>query len=242
MLGIKSSIFLLLLFLVILSACVEQQEIDALCNSNADCGDANQQFYCEDENVMLRIVSPVCMNPGDVNAHCEEFVSSTLVEACGIGEECREGLGNCQLLCGNGIINVNENCENCPADVQCDVNQACIDGDCISVDQPPEPAEEKKPSVELQINLHNYYFEAGDYLIVYGRGRYRKQLFKVQLGRISEAGYLTYNATFKLFDENAMLVDEQTFQSGTELVFYDESGGEIPLDAALYLSNILMPS
>ena len=36
----------------------------------------------------------------------------------------------CEALCGNGVVDPGENCENCEADASCPGNMICVNGQC----------------------------------------------------------------------------------------------------------------
>ncbi|MBD3262267.1 MAG: hypothetical protein GF334_11495 [Candidatus Altiarchaeales archaeon] len=67
--------------------------VEAACRSNADCGGTQRgDRFCEGNKVYQNVLWGECINPGGVNAVCEEKKQKALVQSCSDQEECLKGV------------------------------------------------------------------------------------------------------------------------------------------------------
>lgn len=136
-------------------------------------------------------------------------------------------------LCGNGEIEEEENCSNCPGDVKCGEKEICIIEKCIGAVSVITTEDVKK--VGVRIGTRYVPLAIGDLIIVEGRRstRYSGEMYRIKLVAVVDTREY-YAANFEL--QNAVgekIAPRTEVKADKMLSFYDDETNE-------YLFNTLI--
>ena len=126
------------------------------------CGDG----YCDSEECS-DCSNDCSVNDCKYNGQCDTAIGENCQNSqndcsCSYDEECnpnsyRANNKGCEKLCGNGRIDSNENCKNCPSDVECQYGYCSDNGDCVECIKDEHCNQNKKP-----LPGENNYCSGGD--------------------------------------------------------------------------------
>jgi len=154
---------------------------------------------------------------------------------CGAGKECFGGV--CREICGNSQVDSGEDCENCPADAGCGSGGVCIDTECVQKNIPISTGRPGGSSAQMEIGTVARVVNAGDQILVDGKGDYDGDTLKIVLEDVMITGE-EYVAVFELYDMGGELIATQLVMEESLVDFYEDVGDAI--DAHLYVRKVLV--
>ena len=108
----------------------------------------------------------------------------------------------------------------------------------------PDYVPRNSPSVRLTLNTITIYLKAGDTVNVSGTGSYSGKKLTVTLDEVLNpgAGSSSFNARFRVLDEENSEIATTLIGNETELEFFDANGMQVTFDAFLFVESISVPA